>query len=248
MSEESGIQPGGPQSAQRDPSGYFDPGRPDYCARCGTRTEERSRGGVVRPTCPACGWVYYARNATGAALLIVDGGAVLLVQRAHEPFRGQWMLPAGFVEYGEFAEESAVREAMEETNLQVELTGPLGLLLRDRRPAQRGPPGGLRGAAGGRRASGRRRCDRRSLLPARRDPRRDRVQDASARPGRLARGPEPAGGAADGALARGVGPTPGGQDGRAPTLVCRGCYRRQPGWDADGSRYGATKAVGTAAL
>ena len=81
----------------------------------------------MRPICPACGWVYYAKNATGAALLIVEDGAVLLVQRAHEPFLGQWMLPAGFVEYGELAEGSAVREAEEETNLHVELTGLWGL-------------------------------------------------------------------------------------------------------------------------
>lgn len=126
MSEESGIQPGGTASARRDPSGYLDPGRPGYCARCGTLTDERPRGGVIRPTCPACGWVYYAKNATGAALLVVEGDAVLLVQRAHEPFLGQWMLPAGFVEYGEFAEESAVREAEEETSLQVELLGLWG--------------------------------------------------------------------------------------------------------------------------
>ena len=111
---------------RRDPSGYLDPGRPGYCARCGTLTEEIVRGGMLRPTCPACGWVYYAKNATGAALMIVEDGRVLLVQRAHEPFLGQWMLPAGFVEYGEFAEESAVREAEEETNLQVELRGLWG--------------------------------------------------------------------------------------------------------------------------
>jgi 8-oxo-dGTP diphosphatase len=53
-------------------------------------------------------------------------GKVLLIQRAHEPYLGQWMLPAGFVEYGEFAEESAVREAQEETGLDVELTGLWG--------------------------------------------------------------------------------------------------------------------------
>lgn len=120
------MQPGETASVPRDPSGYLDPGRPGHCARCGTLTEEQPRGGVLRPTCPACGWVYYAKNATGAALLIVEAGGVLLVQRAHEPFLGQWMLPAGFVEYGEFAEESAVREAEEETSLQVELAGLWG--------------------------------------------------------------------------------------------------------------------------
>src|SRR5688500_9489802 len=126
MSAESGIQPGGPASARSDPSGFPDPSRPGHCVRCGTLTEERLRGGRLRPICPDCGWVYYAKNATGAALLIVEGDRVLLVQRAHEPFLGQWMLPAGFVEYGEFSEESAVREAEEETQLQVELIGLWG--------------------------------------------------------------------------------------------------------------------------
>jgi 8-oxo-dGTP diphosphatase len=110
----------------RDPSGYLDPGRPGHCARCGTLTEEIVRGGLLRPVCPVCGWVYYAKNATGAALLIVEDRRVLLVQRAHEPYLGQWMLPAGFVEYGELAEETAVREAVEETGLEVELTGLWG--------------------------------------------------------------------------------------------------------------------------
>ncbi|MCC7372315.1 MAG: NUDIX hydrolase [Chloroflexi bacterium] len=111
----------------RDPSGYLDPGRPGHCARCGALTEEIVHGGLPRPVCPVCGWVYYAKNATGAALLIVEDGKALLVQRAHEPYLGQWMLPAGFVEYGELAEETAVREAQEETGLDVELTGLWGL-------------------------------------------------------------------------------------------------------------------------
>jgi ADP-ribose pyrophosphatase YjhB (NUDIX family) len=112
--------------ARRDPSGYLDPSRPGRCIRCGTQTEEADRGGRLRPVCPACGWVYYAKNALGAALLIVENERVLLVRRAHEPYLGQWMLPAGFVEYGELAEETAVREAKEETGLEVELTGLWG--------------------------------------------------------------------------------------------------------------------------
>lgn len=116
-----------PSEPPRDPSGFLDPSRPGRCARCGTPTREEDRGGRLRPVCPACGWVYYAKNALGAALAVVEDDRVLLVQRAHEPYKGQWMLPAGFVEYGEFAEETAVREAEEETGLQVELTGLWGL-------------------------------------------------------------------------------------------------------------------------
>jgi 8-oxo-dGTP diphosphatase len=113
--------------AALDPSGYPDPGRPDFCARCGSPVRVESRGGRERPVCPACGWVYYARNALGAAVAIEGPGGILLVRRAHEPYRDRWMLPAGYVEYGEFAEESAIREAREETGYDVELTGLWGL-------------------------------------------------------------------------------------------------------------------------
>ena len=109
-------------------SKYPDPGEPRYCARCGQPTELRARGGRLRPHCPACGWVYYGKNALGAAIAIeTDDGRLLLVQRAHQPFAGWWMLPAGFVEYGDSAAETAVREAEEETGLAVELTGFRGL-------------------------------------------------------------------------------------------------------------------------
>lgn len=110
-----------------DPSGYLDPGRPRFCAACAAVLVDADRGGRPRPVCPACGWTYYAKNATGAAVVIEDDGRLLLVRRAHEPYLGQWMLPAGFVEYGEFAGETAVREAFEEAGLVIELTGLTGL-------------------------------------------------------------------------------------------------------------------------
>jgi ADP-ribose pyrophosphatase YjhB (NUDIX family) len=85
------------------------------------------RGGRARPACPGCGWVYYARNALGAAVAIESAAGILLVQRAHQPYLGEWMLPAGFVEYGEFAEQTAVREVEEETGYLVELTDLWGV-------------------------------------------------------------------------------------------------------------------------
>ena len=56
-----------------DPSGYPDPGRPRFCAQCATAMGEEERSGRVRPVCPRCGWVYYAKNALGAAVLIERG-------------------------------------------------------------------------------------------------------------------------------------------------------------------------------
>ena len=106
---------------------YPDPGRPDFCGRCAAPMAAEARGGRLRPVCPRCGWVYYARPAFGAAVLIEFEGRVLLVQRRNRPYQGHWMLPAGFVEYDECAAETAVREALEETGLEVRLAGLHGL-------------------------------------------------------------------------------------------------------------------------
>ena len=106
---------------------YPDPGRPDFCGRCAAPLVAQAKGGRARPVCPRCGWVYYARPAFGAAVLIEFGGRVLLVQRRNPPYQGYWMLPAGFVEYDECAAGTAVREAREETGLEVRLAGLHGL-------------------------------------------------------------------------------------------------------------------------
>jgi 8-oxo-dGTP diphosphatase len=70
--------------------------------------------------------VYYARNAVGAGVLVTDGDSILLVQRRDEPYRNQWQLPAGFVEYGERPEDTAVRETLEEVGLHVKVDGLVG--------------------------------------------------------------------------------------------------------------------------
>jgi len=64
----------------------------------------------------------YARPAVTADCVLFarnDGGfKVLLIQRAHDPFKGQWALPGGFAEVGENLDETARRELEEETGLK----------------------------------------------------------------------------------------------------------------------------------
>lgn len=43
---------------------------------------------------------------------------VLLIQRKHYPFEGQWALPGGFVDLNESVEDAVVRELEEETHLK----------------------------------------------------------------------------------------------------------------------------------
>jgi 8-oxo-dGTP diphosphatase len=45
--------------------------------------------------------------------------ALLLIQRANDPFAGQWALPGGFVDEQERTRSAATRELKEETGLEV---------------------------------------------------------------------------------------------------------------------------------
>jgi len=58
---------------------------------------------------------------------IIQENKVLLVKRKHDPFKGQWALPGGFVEYGEKTEECVLREILEETGLVTEIVQLLGV-------------------------------------------------------------------------------------------------------------------------
>jgi mutator protein MutT len=64
---------------------------------------------------------YPDRPVPCAAAVIVEGERVLLVQRGKEPNYGRWSFPGGAVELGETSRECAVREAREETGLEVEI-------------------------------------------------------------------------------------------------------------------------------
>jgi len=56
-------------------------------------------------------------------------GKLLLMRRAHEPWLDRWDIPGGFCEMDEHPTQTAVRETREETGLEVEITGFLGMWL-----------------------------------------------------------------------------------------------------------------------
>ena len=94
-----------------------------FCIRCGTSLATRKVAGKPRRACPACDFVYFVEPKVGVGVMVVEDDRLLLVRRAMEPAKGRWSLPAGYLEYGESPVATAVREAREETGLEVRVTG-----------------------------------------------------------------------------------------------------------------------------
>jgi len=69
--------------------------------------------------CPNCGATVktYRNPVPTVDIIIEQAGGIILIERKNEPFG--WALPGGFVDYGESLEEAAVREAKEETSLEI---------------------------------------------------------------------------------------------------------------------------------
>ena len=67
--------------------------------------------------------------------VVVEGDAVVLIRRKNEPFKGQYALPGGFVDWGETVEAACAREMREETSLQIRDLKLVGVYSRpDRDP------------------------------------------------------------------------------------------------------------------
>ena len=93
----------------------------NYCAVCGRSLERRHLSGRTRPYCPRCDAPVYFDPKVAVVVFIESDERVLLIQRAVDPGRGQWALPAGFVDHDEAPEAAARRETLEETGFQVRI-------------------------------------------------------------------------------------------------------------------------------
>lgn len=93
------------------------------CARCGRpirRAEADPGRGLSRTLrCPRCRYLIYDYPRPCAGMVVVKGGDVLVLRRAHAPRRGCLDIPGGFMEAGESIEGAARRELREETGLSV---------------------------------------------------------------------------------------------------------------------------------
>jgi 8-oxo-dGTP diphosphatase len=64
---------------------------------------------------------YKIPSITTDIFIFDDDLNFILIKRKNEPYKDCWAIPGGFVEYGETVENAAIREAKEETSIDVEL-------------------------------------------------------------------------------------------------------------------------------
>lgn len=102
--------------------------RAAFCQACGAPLEERQLFGRPRKACPRCDFVFFHNTPSAAGAVVARGREILMVLRSIDPGRGRWGFPAGFQDYGETLEETAIREVREETGLEVSVSRLLAVV------------------------------------------------------------------------------------------------------------------------
>ncbi len=106
----------------------------ESCPSCRGAVTIRTVDGQWRPYCPQCRLIIQLGPKLVATVLVGDPSSLLMVQRSYGVEKGLWALPGGYVEQGEVVEEAAAREALEETGIEVTITGLVGLFSAPGRP------------------------------------------------------------------------------------------------------------------
>jgi 8-oxo-dGTP diphosphatase len=96
------------------------------CPYCGQELEVTFISGRPRLTCKPCEFIHWNNPKPATATLVPMDSGLVLIKRNVQPFVGDWCLPGGFIEDGEHPADSAVREVLEETGLEVEIDRIVG--------------------------------------------------------------------------------------------------------------------------
>ena len=94
-----------------------------HCQHCGAGLATPTFDGKTREQCERCGAVAWRNPVPVGMALIEHEGRLVLIRRMTDPLAGYWAPPAGYVETGESVPEAVVREAREETGLEIALDG-----------------------------------------------------------------------------------------------------------------------------
>ena len=100
-----------------------------FCPLCGAPLENRylKEEGHTRKVCSGCGYIFYLNPKVVAGVVPREGDKIWLLRRNIAPGMDRWTFPGGYVDMGESVPQAAIREALEETCLNVRLDGLLNV-------------------------------------------------------------------------------------------------------------------------
>jgi ADP-ribose pyrophosphatase YjhB (NUDIX family) len=99
-----------------------------FCPLCKHPLGRRRIDGRNRSVCPKCGWINYENPAPVASCVAKNKkGEILIARRNLEPGKNKWALPGGFIELDELPERTCLRELKEETGIDGEIAGLIGV-------------------------------------------------------------------------------------------------------------------------
>jgi ADP-ribose pyrophosphatase YjhB (NUDIX family) len=112
-----------------EPPPHLTPHTVRFCPLCGGALERRPLppDDKLESVCGPCRFVFYLDRKVVAGAILWESGRLLLTRRAIEPAYGKWTFPGGYLDWCEPVEAGAVRETREETGLDVELGGLVGV-------------------------------------------------------------------------------------------------------------------------
>ena len=93
-----------------------------YCPKCRAELVLENYNHRPRKICEACGFVDFHNPVPAAGAIVVRDGKLLLVRRAENPYKDDWCIPAGYMEWDESPSHCAERELKEETGLEIRAT------------------------------------------------------------------------------------------------------------------------------
>lgn len=100
-----------------------------FCPKCGGKLSRRlvKAAEPERLVCDSCRFIFFLDPKVAVGTIVALDGRLVLLKRGIEPAYGKWVFPGGFVDRGERVEEAAIRETLEESHLEVRLTGLLNI-------------------------------------------------------------------------------------------------------------------------
>lgn len=108
-----------------------------FCPTCTTKLIRKPIDRRSLLACPKCGFIFWNNPKPVVSIILHHNNHVLMLQRAKKPLLNYWVLPGGFIDYEETAEQAIIRECKEEAGITITQPKLIGVYQIDNDPSGR---------------------------------------------------------------------------------------------------------------